>query len=89
MPTYEYETITQKAGQRSVRFELYQPITATALTRHPETGEPVQRVISGGLGIITESRQSAPPSPCGQGGCGLGQACDMPRGGCPGGMCGI
>jgi predicted nucleic acid-binding Zn ribbon protein len=88
MPTYEYETIPQKAGQRTVRFEIYQPITAKSLTKHPETGEPVQRVISGGLGVFTESRQSPGPSPCATGGCGMGQACEMPRsGGCAGGMC--
>jgi predicted nucleic acid-binding Zn ribbon protein len=90
MPTYEYETIPQKAGQRAVRFELYQPITSDALTKHPETGEPVRRVISGGLGIFTESRQSPGPSPCALGGCGKGQSCDMPMsGGCAGGMCGL
>ncbi|MBN8524628.1 MAG: zinc ribbon domain-containing protein [Planctomycetes bacterium] len=91
MPTYEYETIPQKAGQSPVRFELYQPITAKALTAHPETGEPVRRVISGGLGIITESRQTAPPSPCAHGACGAGGgSCDLPMGGgCQGGMCGL
>lgn len=90
MPTYEYETIPRKAGQRPVRFELYQPITAQALQVHPETGEPVRRVVSGGLGIITESRQSAPPSPCAHGACGAGRSCDLPMGGgCAGGMCGL
>jgi predicted nucleic acid-binding Zn ribbon protein len=90
MPTYEYETIPQKAGQRTVRFELYQPITASALTKHPETGVPVRRVISGGLGIFTESKASEGPSPCATGGCGLGQSCDLPPGGgCGNGMCGM
>jgi predicted nucleic acid-binding Zn ribbon protein len=90
MPTYEYETIPSRAGQRPVRFELYQPITAAALTTHPETGEPVRRVVSGGLGIFTESKTSDGPSPCASGGCGMGQACDLPQaGGCAGGMCGL
>lgn len=90
MPTYEYETIPSKAGQKAVRFELYQPITAAALTKHPETGEPVRRVISGGLGIFTESKSSEPPPACSHGGCGMGQSCDMPSGGgCAGGMCGL
>ncbi len=90
MPTYEYETIPGKPGQRVVRFELYQPITAQALKAHPETGEPVRRVISGGLGIFTESKTSDGPSPCGAGGCGMGQSCDaMQAGECGGGMCGL
>lgn len=90
MPTYEYETIPQRAGQRPVRFELYQPITANALTAHPETGEPVRRVISGGLGIFTEAKTSGPPSPCAHGACGAG-GCDLAEagGGCQGGMCGL
>lgn len=89
MPTYEYETIPKQAGKPAVRFELYQPITAKSLSVHPETGEPVRRVISGGLGIFTESKSTEGPSPCATGGCGM-QACDLPQGGgCQNGMCGI
>ncbi len=89
MPTYEYETIPQRAGQHPVRFELYQPITAASLSKHPETGEPVRRVISGGLGIFTESKLSDGPSPCASGGCGM-PSCDVPRGGdCQNGACGF
>ena len=90
MPTYEYETVPQQAGRKAVRFDIYQPITAAALTVHPETGEPVRRVISGGLGIFTESKTAEGPSPCASGGCGLGQSCDLPQGGgCGAGMCGL
>ena len=90
MPTYEYETIPARAGGKPVRFELYQPITASALTTHPETGEPVRRVISGGLGIFTESKSSEGPPVCGSGACGRGEPCEMPAGGaCPGGVCGL
>lgn len=90
MPTYEYETIPQQPRQRATRFELYQPITSKALTRHPETGEPVRRVISGGLGIFTESKASEGPSPCGAGGCDVAQSCEAAQAGaCGGGMCGL
>lgn len=88
MPTYEYETIPAKGG-RAKRFELYQPITAPALTTHPETGEPVRRLVSGGLGVFTESKASEAPGPCGAGGCGLGQGCALPVGACAGGACGV
>jgi predicted nucleic acid-binding Zn ribbon protein len=93
MPTYEYETIPSRQGEKPERFEIYQPITAAAITKHPDTGVPVRRVISGGLGIFTESRVSEKgPPPCASGGCGLGQGggCDFPQaGGCAGGMCGL
>lgn len=94
MPTYEYETIPSRPGERPVRFELYQPITAAPLTHHPETGVPVRRVVSGGLAVLTDSRVSEPPPACGSGRCGLGQecsesSCGLPTGGCQGGLCGI
>jgi hypothetical protein len=34
------------------------------LTRHPETGERVKRVIAGGYGVIAQ-RAAPPPAPCG------------------------
>ncbi|HWG85978.1 MAG TPA: FmdB family zinc ribbon protein [Deinococcales bacterium] len=40
MPTYVYRGL--ESGQE---FEVQQRISEPALTRHPETGEPVQRVI--------------------------------------------
>jgi hypothetical protein len=48
-----------------------------ALTRHPETGEPVRRVITGGLGIMTSSKGAPAPvvssgGHCCGGGCGCG-----------------
>ena len=73
MPTYVYETIPQKAGVQPRRFEVRQSIHASPLTRDPETGEPVQRVITAGVGVITH-QHAAPPrgGGCcgGEGGCG-------------------
>ena len=40
MPTYVYKNLN--TGDT---FELYQPITEPALTEHPETGDPVKRVV--------------------------------------------
>ena len=54
MPTYVYETIPRNAGEKPVRFEVEQRMTAAALTTHPDTGVPVQRVISGGAGFICD-----------------------------------
>jgi predicted nucleic acid-binding Zn ribbon protein len=60
MPTYTYETIPQQPGEAPVRFELRQSMLDQPLARHPDTGAPVRRVITGGLGIIGSSRGNAP-----------------------------
>ena len=52
MPTYIYETIPQKKGQKPRRFEIQQSMKDDALTKDPKTGEPVKRVITGGTGSI-------------------------------------
>ncbi len=44
MPTYVYEVV-QPDGQPGDQFEVVQPISEAPLTEHPETGEPVRRVI--------------------------------------------
>jgi hypothetical protein len=77
--TYLYETIPASEGGEVRRYEIRQSIHDPALTRHPETGEPVRRVIVGGLGLITGKSESARPPVrkpayrgcgCGRGGCG-------------------
>ena len=74
MPTYVYETVPSDPSQAPVRFEIDQRMRDPALTKHPETGEPVRRVISGGLGFIgCEEKGGAGATPaggCGSGGCG-------------------
>ncbi|HEY0944117.1 MAG TPA: zinc ribbon domain-containing protein [Opitutaceae bacterium] len=67
MATYIYETIPQQAGQPPVRFEVQQSMKDAPLTLHPETGEPVRRVVSGGYGFYGASVEKAvpPPPPCG------------------------
>lgn len=44
MPLYVYETIRDD-GEPGEMFEVFQPMSDEPLTRHPETGEPVRRVI--------------------------------------------
>jgi predicted nucleic acid-binding Zn ribbon protein len=51
MPTYVYETIPAE-GETPTRFEVKQSMLEPALIRHPETGEPVRRVVSGGYGYV-------------------------------------
>ena len=55
MPTYTYETIPQSPDEKPERFEVKQSILAAPLAKHPETGAPVRRVITGGLGFLGTS----------------------------------
>ena len=71
MPTYVYETTDPSKPKR--RFELKQSMNDAPLTADPETGEPVQRVISGGFGYMQKGGAQSGPSSgrsCGSGGCG-------------------
>jgi predicted nucleic acid-binding Zn ribbon protein len=45
MPTYVYEILTKGGEPTGKHFEVVQSIKADALTKHPETGEPVRRAI--------------------------------------------
>lgn len=44
MPIYEYRIVGDETGKS--RFEILQGVGELALTHHPRTGEPVERVIS-------------------------------------------
>lgn len=44
MPTYVYEVILED-GSGGEQFEVSQPMSDPPLTRHPETHQPVRRVI--------------------------------------------
>ena len=74
MATYLYETIPSVPGGESETFEVRQSMKEAPLTRHPETGVPVRRVITGGFGFMTKGSVSTPdprpPSPGGGGCCG-------------------
>ena len=77
MPTYVYETIPAKKGRTPKRYEFKQSIKDAAFTKHPESGEPIKRVVTGGIGVLTSSSSAGPahahahrPScGCGAGGC--------------------
>jgi len=45
MPTYVYQVIKPDESEGEI-FEVIQKMSEPALTVHPETGEPVQRVIT-------------------------------------------
>jgi predicted nucleic acid-binding Zn ribbon protein len=69
MPIYVYETVKRPAR----RYEIKQSMKDDALRVHPETGEEIRRVITGGYGYIAKGRGSAAPAAahgCGHGSCG-------------------
>lgn len=58
MATYIYETVPRQQSESPRRFEIVQSMKDAPLTNHPETGEPVRRVISGGYGIMSKPQAS-------------------------------
>lgn len=67
MPTYVYETVKRPIR----RFEIKQSMKDDALRVHPETGEEIKRVITGGFGYMAKGgSQPAPSHGCGGGSCG-------------------
>nr|VFK38204.1 MAG: hypothetical protein BECKSD772F_GA0070984_102225 [Candidatus Kentron sp. SD]VFK43038.1 MAG: hypothetical protein BECKSD772E_GA0070983_102125 [Candidatus Kentron sp. SD] len=79
MPTYIYETILESASMEPRRFEVEQRMADDPLTTDPDTGLPVRRVISGGLGFLSAgdlgsamSEPSMGSSCCSTGMCGCG-----------------
>jgi predicted nucleic acid-binding Zn ribbon protein len=52
MPTYTYEIIPKKKGQRTRQFEVVQKMRDAPLKKDPKTGEPCKRVITGGCGVV-------------------------------------
>lgn len=72
MATYVYETIPSQPDETPQRFEFQQSMKDTPLTRHPETGQAVKRIISGGYGIMNAIGKPSPafkstPAPCAAG----------------------
>jgi predicted nucleic acid-binding Zn ribbon protein len=76
MATYIYETIPKHPDELPMRFEVIQSMKDQPLQRHPDTGERVRRVISGGLGLMgLGAKGAAVPAATRGGGCGCGGAC--------------
>jgi predicted nucleic acid-binding Zn ribbon protein len=72
MPIYVYETIPAKKRAKPKRYEIKQSIKDAAFIKHPQTGEPIKRIIAGGVGVLTSSPGAhihTPSCGCGAGGC--------------------
>ena len=51
MPTYVYETIPANTNEEPRRFEVFQRMSDEPLAIDPETGAPVRKIITGGIGL--------------------------------------
>ena len=65
MTTYVYETIPKKSGEKPRYFEIKQSMKDAPLSKHPETGEPIRRVVLGGFGTLSSKGSSEGGSSCG------------------------
>ena len=75
MTTYVYETIPQKAGEKPRVFEIKQSMSAAPITQHPETGEPIRRVVLGGFGVLSSGKSGSPSAASGNSSCGPSCGC--------------
>jgi len=73
MATYIYETVPDSPDLPIRRFEFKQSMKDSPLTHDPETGQPVRRVIAGGLGVIVAGARMAGTRPSPNSGCGTGR----------------
>jgi len=74
MTTYVYETVPQKTGQKPKYYEIKQSMNDAPLEKHPETGEPIRRVLLGGFGVLSSKGGTTPP-PTGGTCCGPSCGC--------------
>ena len=80
MPTYTYQVISGD-GRGGERFDVVQKMADAPLEAHPDTGEPVRRVITGGSGVLGQpvrrstvvNKSLAAATPCGCGKTALAQ----------------
>ena len=72
MTTYVYEIIPAKVGETPRYVEIKQAMKEDPLTKHPETGEAIRRVIFGGYGALSKGSDSGTGSGCG---CGPSGCC--------------
>ncbi len=56
MTTYVYETILSNENEEPKLYEIQQSMQEDPLTKHPETGEPIRRVVLGGYGLMTPDK---------------------------------
>ena len=71
MPIYVYESILQDPDGKPRYFEFLQDMSDKPYAKHPETGEPIRRVMLGGFGVLTGRNPDRNSGSC----CGSGSGC--------------
>ncbi len=60
MPTYVYDILDSNGRPTGRTVEFMQSIKADALTKHPETGEPIRRaIVAPTLGLATSAKKAS------------------------------
>lgn len=69
---YVYETIPQQPGAKTRHYKFKQNPVDPPLTSHPETDEPIRRVVLGDLGELTlpEPERTVEEDSCSSNSCG-------------------
>jgi predicted nucleic acid-binding Zn ribbon protein len=75
MTTYVYETIPSKPAEKPRYFEIKQAMNDEPFTKHPETGEPIRRVVLGGFGVLSSGKSSGESRPSRGSCCGPSCGC--------------
>lgn len=75
MTTYAYETIPAQPGEKPSYHEIKQSMSDAPLTKHPETGEPIRRVVLGGFGLLSSGKAARRTSSSGRPCCGPSCGC--------------
>jgi hypothetical protein len=79
MAIYEYEILGPDGSVRGI-YEAEQRMSEAPLTRHPETGEDLRRILSRTFAQTASPRPQCKNVSCGfadrEGGCGAGGGCN-------------
>lgn len=69
MITYLYETVPASSREEPKHYEIQQAISDPPLTKHPQTGEAIRRVVLGGFGAPAAAKSDDSGCGCGPSGC--------------------
>ena len=64
MPIYVYESILQNPDGKPRYFEFLQNMSDKPYAKHPETDEPIRRVVLGGFGVLTGRNPKSGSNSC-------------------------
>ncbi len=77
MPTYVYETVSERPEEPGKRYEIEQRMSDPPLRKHPRTGERIHRVVTADLGISGFATPDCGSSCHLAGDCGNCPACEV------------